>query len=90
MQKRPEGASGGSVQPILHQSRLHPTFKYGIPIKERIREFTGYTACFDPATRNPAWVLERITKDSVRGEGKRAEQFIEDKVRAQPGIYAQR
>ena len=71
------------MQPTVDQSRLHPTFKYGIPIKERIREFTGYTACFDPATRNPAWVLERITKDNLRGEGKRADQFIEDKVRTQ-------
>lgn len=51
----------------------------GMPIKERVRAFTGFFASFDGATRNPVWVLEHFNKSTVHGEGDRKKsQFRED------------
>eukprot|EP00892_Ulva_mutabilis_P003598 jgi/Ulvmu1/160/UM001_0164.1 len=58
----------------------HPVYKYGIPIKERIREFPGYVVAFDPATRCPIWVMEKLTKQTAHGEAKRDNVFKEDLV----------
>ena len=43
----------------------------GMPETEKLRFFSGFVSCFDPSTRNPKWVLEYITKDSLDGEGTR-------------------
>lgn len=59
----------------------HPVYKYGIPIKERIREFPGYVVAFDPATRCPIWVMEKLTKETAYGSAKRDNNFKEDMVR---------
>ena len=49
----------------------HPAAKYGLPVSDQLRGFEGYVSNFDPRTRNPQWVLERITRDSSSGEGNR-------------------
>lgn len=69
-----------------HPRDRHPVYKYGTPIKERIREFPGYVVGFDPATRCPIWVLEKITKATAYGDAKRDNVFKEDQVRALPHI----
>lgn len=58
----------------------HPALRYGIPIKERIRIFTGYVAGYDASTRNPLWVLEHLNKENAYGDAKRSDNFFEDKV----------
>lgn len=54
--------------------------KYGAPIRERMRFFTGYVASYDSATRNPLWVMEHLTRETAYGDAKRAENFAEDEV----------
>eukprot|EP00878_Enallax_costatus_P045562 GHUV01054974.1.p1 GENE.GHUV01054974.1~~GHUV01054974.1.p1 ORF type:complete len:126 (+),score=11.38 GHUV01054974.1:190-567(+) len=50
-----------------------------IPQTETLRFYEGYVASFDSRTRNPKWVLEYITKDSLKGEGNREQSsFYED------------
>jgi DNA/RNA endonuclease G (NUC1) len=61
-------------------SLKHPALRYGLPIKERIRFFTGYVAGYDPSTRNPLWVLEHLNKANAYGDAKRSDDFFEDKV----------
>ena len=44
-----------------------------------MRAFDGFVASYDPRLRNPRWVLERITRDSFKGDGDRFNvQFMED------------
>jgi endonuclease G len=43
----------------------------GIPQTDTLRFYEGYVASFDGRTRNPKWVLEHITKESLQGEGTR-------------------
>ena len=44
-----------------------------------MRAFDGFVASYDPRLRNPRWVLERITRDSFKGDGDRINvQFMED------------
>jgi hypothetical protein len=42
-----------------------------MPQTEQLRFFSGFVACVDGATRNPKWVLEHFTRDSLRGDGTR-------------------
>ena len=50
---------GRALEPAL----AHPAAAAGLPIgSETIRAFTGYVACFDSRTRNPRWVLERLSR----------------------------
>eukprot|EP00775_Hariotina_reticulata_P011483 gene11483-11627_t len=59
--------------------RYHPAFKYGIPQTDQLRLYEGYVASFDQRTRNPKWVLEFITKESLIGDGAREQSnFYED------------
>lgn len=43
----------------------------GIPQSDTLRFYEGFVASFDSRTRNPKWVLEYISRDSLRGEGTR-------------------
>lgn len=43
----------------------------GIPQTDTLRFYEGFVASFDSRLRNPKWVLEYITKDSIKGEGNR-------------------
>eukprot|EP01025_Chloroclados_australasicus_P011080 TRINITY_DN14801_c0_g1_i3.p2 TRINITY_DN14801_c0_g1~~TRINITY_DN14801_c0_g1_i3.p2 ORF type:complete len:369 (-),score=43.16 TRINITY_DN14801_c0_g1_i3:565-1671(-) len=61
--------------------RYHPAIKHGRPIGEALRLYEGYVVCFDYKTRNPKWVLEHLTRESVSGDADRAESgFYEDTV----------
>lgn len=43
----------------------------GIPQTDTLRFYEGFVASFDSRLRNPKWVLEYITQDSIKGEGNR-------------------
>jgi DNA/RNA endonuclease G (NUC1) len=70
-----------ALRPEVLGTNGHPALRYGAPIKERVRAFTSYVACFDPATRNSSWIMEHLTREKVHGEAKRAPVFTEDLVR---------
>jgi DNA/RNA endonuclease G (NUC1) len=56
----------------------HPAARHGLPIKERIRIFSGFIAAYDPSTKNPMWVLEHLNRESAYGEAQRTNMFFED------------
>ncbi|MBA2368250.1 MAG: DNA/RNA non-specific endonuclease [Candidatus Protochlamydia sp.] len=39
---------------------------------------TGYSLAYDARNRNPAWVYEHLTAESIQGNAKRAQDFKED------------
>jgi endonuclease G len=43
----------------------------GAPETEVMRVYNGYVTAYDYRTRNPKWVLERITPASWSGEANR-------------------
>lgn len=43
----------------------------GIPQTDMLRIYEGFVASFDMRTRNPKWVLEFISKDTLWGGGTR-------------------
>ena len=58
----------------------HPALKYGMPVTSRLRAFSRYVALWDPRTRNPAWVLEWVSRETLnQREGSRGNSaFYED------------
>ena len=60
------------------QVRQHPALKYGLPDAPHLRAFEGFVSSFDPATRNPRYVVERITAASSSGEGDRSGAHLLD------------
>ncbi len=50
-------------------SALEKLEAFGLPTGERVTRMDGFVSCVDGRTRTPKWVHERLTKDSVRGEG---------------------
>ena len=65
----------------LASSRPAPRgdFRVGAPVGEILRPFDGFVASYDPRLRNSRWVVERITRDSVKGDGDRFNvPFVED------------
>jgi endonuclease G len=43
----------------------------GIPQTDMLRIYEGYVTSFDLRTRNPKWVLEFISSETLKGEGTR-------------------
>jgi hypothetical protein len=56
---------------ITQEDLAHPALKYGMPQTDHLRFFSGFVSCFDSASRNPKWVLEYVSKDTLGGEGTR-------------------
>ena len=72
--RRREGAAGGPAA-----AQRHPAAAFGLPVGERLRVHEGFVAAWDPRTRNPAWVAERITAGAARGPADRdRSRFVED------------
>lgn len=73
-------APGGKMPDIWKPApEAHPALKFGAPVTEAVRLFSGFVSCFDLRTRNPRWVLEVINKDSLQGDGDRKNSdFFED------------
>ena len=42
-----------------------------MPVSDVLRDFDGFAISYDTRLRNPRWVLERITRTSSHGDGKR-------------------
>lgn len=60
--------------------RAHPALKFGVPIKERVRVFEDHVVGYDPALRNPIWVLEHLNRAKAYGDVGRSKEFVEDAV----------
>jgi endonuclease G len=68
-------------QQQLQTPSVHPAARYGMPQTQTLRELDGFVAAFDGATRNPAWVLEHVTREKMNGEAERANSmFYEDEA----------
>jgi hypothetical protein len=72
--------TGGPMHPPPLCSRLHSflalvtplhTTPTGIPQTDSLRIFDGYVTSYDGRTRNPKWVLEVVTRESLQGGGTR-------------------
>ena len=46
----------------------HPALKHGTPISHRTRYDENYVVHFDQRTRDPLWVVERLTKQRLDAE----------------------
>ena len=76
----PQNHPGGRVVATAGDAAAlaaHPALKYGAPATERLRAYEGFVSCLDGATRNPKWVLEHVTRESLRaGDGVTREQSL--------------
>ena len=50
----------------------------GAPVGDILRTFDGFAASYDTRLRNPRWVLERLTKESSKGSGNRAQAAFQE------------
>ena len=60
----------------------HPALKHGTPISHRTRYDENYVVNFDQRTRDPLWVIERLTKQRLDAEaehppGRRDARYLE-------------
>ncbi|CEG47428.1 mitochondrial nuclease [Plasmopara halstedii] len=46
----------------------HEALRYGMPSNSNVHVRSGYVVSYDYRTRNASWVIERLTKDSLRAE----------------------
>ncbi|KAL4096240.1 hypothetical protein PRIC1_009602 [Phytophthora ramorum] len=46
----------------------HEALSYGMPSDSNVRVRSGYVVSYDYRTRNASWVMEYLTKDSLRAE----------------------
>jgi endonuclease G len=70
-----------SKRPLQARLPDHPAAKYGLPQTQTLREHDGFVAMFDSSTRNPAWVIEHVTRDKMYGEADRGNSaFYEDEA----------
>lgn len=74
----PNGLTQGAVNPVRPQD----FYKYGFPGPiHDLQNHSEFVSCYDRATRNPYWVLEHITKESIRlnkGVDRKKSVFKED------------
>ena len=50
----------------------HPALKHGTPVSHRTRYDENYVVHFDQRTRDPLWVVERLTKQRLDAEAEHA------------------
>ncbi|CAH0481413.1 unnamed protein product [Peronospora belbahrii] len=73
----------------------HKALRYGMPSNSNVHVRSGYVVSFDYRTRNPSWVMEYLTKDSLRvkQETDRAnskfavDQDVPEQFRVHPNRY---
>ena len=82
LSRRGETAAGDTDAEVGGtKSVVHPAMRAGWPagFEDLLRVRSGYVASYDARTRNPRWVLERITAQSCDGVGTRKKsRFVED------------
>ena len=82
LSRRGETAAGDTDAEVGGtKSVVHPAMRAGWPagFEDLLRVRSGYVASYDARTRNPRWVLERITAQSCDGVGTRKKsRFMED------------
>lgn len=65
----------------------HPALKHGFPQTNYTAASESFVACYDFRTRNPAWVVERLTNASVRLDEAKRER---EKFREAPPVIPER
>ncbi|KAG1655285.1 hypothetical protein FOA52_007981 [Chlamydomonas sp. UWO 241] len=79
-----KAASADTIWPAADPIRAQAASEFGVPVTDAVRVFDGYCASYDFRTRNPKWVLEHITAESLAGDATRNKsEFFED-----PGVDA--
>ena len=65
----PSSSSSSSSSSLSPRSALaQKLVKYGLPEGDGVVQIEDtFATSFDSRTRNPRWVLERLTKDTVNG-----------------------
>ena len=63
-------------------AEAHPALKHGTPLSHRTRYHENYVVHFDQRTRDPLWVVERLTKQRLDAEaesppGRRDARYLE-------------
>lgn len=58
------GASAKEAPPPIAG---HGALRHGWPATDRVRSSGDFVVCYDFRTRNPRWVAERLTPESLRG-----------------------
>lgn len=82
----PSATSSSSSSSVFDPASINPEgfYKYGFPGPVHdLQKNQEFIACYDRATRNPYWVLEHITKESLqRGNGvdRKKSVFREDEL----------
>ena len=72
-------SSASSGTALASDPMDHPALKHGMPVGSVLRPFTNFVSYFDTRTRNPHWVIERISEETSRGSGDRKySRFKED------------
>lgn len=71
------------VQPIEHQFSYSPHYTQespvsGQPVSSFLIHRPGYSLGYDARNRNPAWVYEYLTAESIKGNEERSLEFKED------------
>lgn len=67
--------SADEITPLV----THPALKHGAPTTSTVRTFSDFVVEYDFSLRNPKWVLEHFTIETVRGKGTRnSASFAED------------
>ena len=79
---RSHPGSETSTAASLPTTAAAPVLRHGVPRSEHIQIVNDrLVTSFDTSTRNPRWVMERISAESVRGSASRQDvQFFEDKM----------
>ncbi|TSO77761.1 Endonuclease G, mitochondrial [Bagarius yarrelli] len=55
----------------LTPSKSTAAVKYGFPSLSQIKSRESYVTCYDPRIRTPAWVIEQLSAETVRGTSER-------------------
>lgn len=67
------------IKPIEYHS-AQEIFLPGHPISSFVIHRPGYSLAYDARNRNPLWVYEHLTAESIRGETERSLEFKEDEA----------
>ncbi len=72
------GAGAGAGSRDAKDVMNHPCLKFGMPVGSVLRPFTNFVSFFDTRTRNPHWVIERISEGTSNGDGNRKFSYFKE------------
>ena len=45
--------------------------EYGLPVGNDVLKYENHTICYDRSRKTPSWVLQRLNKNTINGDGER-------------------